>query len=296
MIRRWRMRGRTEPPAPKWRHNHWPARSVENFVVSFPKSGRTWLRVMLAAAEAESRGMPTGELVSEWLASEAPRLAGSPLLFTHALSVPWHEPPRATELFLGYIEDRRRLFFVRDPRDTLVSQYFEVTRRARRQPGYEPGSIGDFVRDPACGIERALLFLRACDESVREGSGPAMLLAYEDLHRDPEGGLQAALGFFGAPASETALRLAVEYGRFENMQRLEREGTPDRGSRRLRARDPSDPESFKTRKGEVGGYRAYLSDEDIGYVEGRIAELLPETLGYREPGVPPSSLASPATG
>jgi hypothetical protein len=291
MIGRRRRRLASDPP--KWRHNHWPARNVENFVVSFPKSGRTWLRVMMAVAMAETHRRPRDEVVSEWLDNEAPRLGDSSVLFTHALSVPAHEPPHAAELFLRYIGDRRRLFFVRDPRDVVVSHYFQVSKRARRQPDYEPGSIAEFVRDPARGIERVLVFLRACAASLREHGGPSLLLAYEDVHRDPAAGLRDALRFFGAPAEEVAIHAAVDYGRFENMQRLEREGAVRYEGRRLRARDVSDPESFKTRKGVVGGYRAYLSDEDVADVEARIAELLPETMGYREPGVPPARLVAP---
>jgi hypothetical protein len=289
-----RRRRRATVDWPKWRHNHWPSRSVENFVVSFPKSGRTWLRVMMAVAEAEARGARTQDVVSEWLENEAPHLSGAPVLFTHALSVPAHESPEASALFLRYIGDRRRLFFVRDPRDVVVSHYFQVSRRARTRAGYDPGAIGDFLRDPDRGLERVLQFLQACDEALRDGTGPALLLAYEDLHRDPAANLRFALEFFGAPASEDALRAAVEFGRFENMQRLERESVLAREGRRLVARDPGDPESFKTRKGEIGGYRAYLSNEDIAYVEVLIAELQPEALGYREPGVPPARLLSPA--
>jgi hypothetical protein len=297
VIRGWgRRRGAMLPSPPKWRHNHWPARSVENFVVSFPKSGRTWLRVMMAVAESQSRGVAGHEVIAEWLAEEAPRLGGAPLLFTHALSVPAHEPARGMDLFLEYIEDRRRLFFVRDPRDVVVSHYFQTSRRARRQPDYDPRSVGDFVRDPDRGIDRVLLFFGACERSLRSGSGLALRLAYEDLHADPTAGLGAALAFFGAQASPAALKLAVEFGSFENMQRLERKGEFAHDNRRLVARDPSDPESFKTRRGEVGGYREYISDDDVVYIEERIATLLPETFGYREPGVSATTLAAPTPG
>jgi Sulfotransferase domain len=282
--------------SPKWRHNHWPARSVENFVISFPKSGRTWLRVMMAVAESQARGVTSQEVVAEWLAEEAPRLAGSPLLFTHALSVPAHEPARGMDLFLEYIQDRRRLFFVRDPRDVVVSHYFQVSRRARRQKGYDPGSIGDFVRDPDRGLDRVLLFFAACERSLRSGPGPTLLLAYEDLHSDPTAGLAAALAFFGTQTSPAVLKLAVEFARFENMRRLEREGEFAHDNRRLVARDPSDPESFKTRRGEVGSYEEYLSADEVAYVEERVAALMPESFGYRKPGVAPTTLAVSAPG
>jgi hypothetical protein len=287
-------RRRALPDPPKWRHNHWPARSVENFVISFPKSGRTWLRVMMAAAEAEMRGLPAKAVVSEWLSSDAPILGSTTVLFTHALSAPAHEPEHAVELYLSYVADKHRLFLVRDPRDVVVSHYFQVSRRARPEPGYEPGEIGEFVRDPARGIERVLAFYRACDSALQHGGGPSLVLAYEDLHSNPAAGLRAAVEFFGVPVADAAIAAAVAFGRFENMQRLERERALTQANRRLDARNAQDPESFKTRRGEIGGYARYLADEDVAYLEARIAELLPETMGYREPGIPPTRLAAPA--
>ncbi len=288
MSRRWKLRRDRKPEDARWRHTLWPARSVERFVVSFPKSGRTWLRVMMAVAEAGARGEAPEHVVPEWLGSEAPRLNGAPVLFTHGLSVPADEPAAAMSLFLAYIGDRRRIFLVRDPRDTVVSYYFQETARRRRRVLPESTSLDSFVRDADYGIERILLFNQACSASLRDDSGPAMLLAYEDLHRDAMGSLRSALDFLeAAPVGDDVLRSAVEYGRFENMQRLEREAAFDESNRRLVARHPDDPDSYKTRKGAVGGYRDYLAAEEIAYLEERIAALQPPELGYLEPSVPP---------
>jgi len=287
--RRWKLRRDRKAEDARWKHGLWPARSVERFVVSFPKSGRTWLRVMMAVAEAGARGEARERVVQEWLGSEAPRLNGAPVLFTHGLSVPADEPAAAMPLFLAYIGDRRRLFLVRDPRDTVVSYYFQLTSRARRRTLPESTSLGSFLRHADWGIERILRFNRASSGSLRDDPGPVMLLAYEDLHRDAMGSLRSVLDFLeAAPVSDDVLRSAVEYGRFENMQMLEHEATFDEHNRRLVARHPDDPESYKTRRGEVGGYRDYLSADEIAYLEERIAALQPPELGYLEPGMPPS--------
>ena len=287
--RRWKLRRDRKAEDARWKHGLWPARSVERFVVSFPKSGRTWLRVMMAVAEAGARGEARERVVQEWLGSEAPRLNGAPVLFTHGLSVPADEPAAAMPLFFAYIGDRRRLFLVRDPRDTVVSYYFQLTSRARRRTLPESTSLGSFLRHADWGIERILRFNRACSGSLRDDPGPVMLLAYEDLHRDAMGSLRSVLDFLeAAPVSDDVLRSAVEYGRFENMQMLEHEATFDEHNRRLVARHPDDPESYKTRRGEVGGYRDYLCADEIAYLEERIAALQPPELGYLEPGMPPS--------
>jgi hypothetical protein len=71
------------------------------------------------------------------------------------------------------------------------------------------------------------------------------------------------------------------------MQGREREGAFVEANRRLVPKDPGDPESFKVRKGVVGGYLEYLSAEDAAFLEERVAALQPPELGYLEPGVPP---------
>ena len=41
----------------------------------------------------------------------------------------------------------------------------------------------------------------------------------------------------------------------------------------LGAGDPADPESYKVRKGKVGGYVDYLSQDHIAYIDDCIREL-----------------------
>ena len=297
VIGRWRSR---DTRREDWRHRFWPAPSVDRFIISYPKAGRTWLRVMLAVSEAEARSAKREIVVDEWLRDDAPALDGSRVLFTHALATSSKDSSGAVELFLRYIGEHRRVFLVRDPRDVVVSHFFQLTRRAGR--ARDIATAGELARDPARGIDRVLRFMSECDRSLREDPGPALLLSYEDLHRDPGGGLESVLRFFGAPVPKDGLRAAVDFGRFDNLQGLEQTGALGGSRGRLGARDAADPGSSKIRRGEIGSFRDYLTADDVAFVESRIAELLPAALGYAEPGVPPArrgqgadALASPTT-
>jgi hypothetical protein len=64
---------------------------------------------------------------------------------------------------------------------------------------------------------------------------------------------------------------ALEFSRFENMQKLEAAGAFD--SNILHPGDVRDPESFKVRRGKVGGYREYLSAEDQQFAEAALTQL-----------------------
>ena len=56
---------------------------------------------------------------------------------------------------------------------------------------------------------------------------------------------------------------ALDFSEFGNMQKLEAAGVFN--SKILQARDIRDPESFKVRRGKIGGYEDYLSAEDRQY-------------------------------
>jgi hypothetical protein len=64
---------------------------------------------------------------------------------------------------------------------------------------------------------------------------------------------------------------ALEFSRFENMQKLEAAGAFD--SNILHPGDVRDPESFKVRRGKVGGYREYLSADDQRFAAAAMTEL-----------------------
>jgi hypothetical protein len=71
---------------------------------------------------------------------------------------------------------------------------------------------------------------------------------------------------------------AVEWGSFDNLRKLESSGFFKRGGMTLR--NPDDPNSFKVRRGKVGGYRDYFSDEQIAELETLMRERLLPVFGY----------------
>jgi hypothetical protein len=70
---------------------------------------------------------------------------------------------------------------------------------------------------------------------------------------------------------------ALDFSQFENMKKMEAAGAFD--SKILRPGDVRDPESFKVRRGKVGGYREYLSVEDQAYAAAALTKLDPR-FGY----------------
>ena len=104
------------------------------------------------------------------------------------------------------------------------------------------------------------------------------LIRYEALRASPAEHFRDLLAMLGESAPDMAMfDEALEFSRFENMQKLEAAGAFD--SKILHPGDVRDPESFKVRRGKVGGYREYLCVEDQQYAANALAELDPR-FGY----------------
>lgn len=209
-------------------------------VISFPKSGRTQLRVMLHAAGLEASFSHAGS--SEARGRTAAELAPA----------------------LRYWRRHRILFLVREPRDTAVSAYFQARDRA----GVYRGDLSAFLRDPRYGLEKILLFHLLWLEA-----GPRfrdfLAIEYEAMQSDPAATFRRAASFLaGRPPDEAAVRRAVEAGRFETMRRLEESGEgAELFGLALSPGRPGESDSYKTRRGVVGGWRDYFGDEDSDFAE-----------------------------
>jgi Sulfotransferase domain len=98
------------------------------------------------------------------------------------------------------------------------------------------------------------------------------LVRYEALRASPAEHFRDLLAVLGESSPDANIfQEALEFSRFENMQKLEAAGAFD--SNILHPGDVRDPESFKVRRGKVGGYSEYLSTEDQQFAVAAITEL-----------------------
>ncbi len=220
--------------------------------VSFPKSGRTWLRVMLTKLDVHLAYDHDG---SDHLS---------------ALQMSEMRP------CAGEYPGRRHLFLFRDPRDTVVSGYFQASKRLRS--GYQ-GSMAEFIRDPRHGIEKVITFNAAW---LRHATGKPQfsIISYELLREHPVFGLERILEHLNPRIPRNSRRIldVVQECRFERMQEQEKQGVlAEQFGPMLRPAKTEDPESYKVRRGKVGGYTDYLDDQDQAYCE----ELMQRT-GYQD--------------
>jgi hypothetical protein len=175
------------------------------------------------------------------------------------------------------------IFLVRDPRDVLISYYMECTKRAIVYPDnpdktpFYMGNISSFLRDDRFGLMKIISFYNIWEEN-KSVPKDFLLLRYEDMRKNVHEHFRKVLKFCGIPIDDNILDSVVEFSKFENMQKMERENALN--TARLRPGNVNDPDTYKVRKGEVGGYKSYFSNNDIDYLNRTIDENLSDYFGY----------------
>jgi hypothetical protein len=269
--------------AQAWRERALRKDDADVFLVSFPKSGRTWLRFMINATCARHFGVQ----ISNYLDMRATVVAcpGMPKIHVMHDDEPQWKTPRQLLTSKREFGERKVLFLVRDPRDVVVSQYFHLTKRIR----LDVGDLSTFLRSRKGSLETIVRYYNLWAER-RDVPKEFLLVRYEDLHASARGEMRRILAFLGlSNVSDAALEEGIAFSTFDNMRDLEARDAM--GAAILRPGDPMDPESFKVRKGVVGGYSAYLSGRDIAYADELIARELSGVFGYgaatetREPAI-----------
>ena len=246
----------------------WSHRRTEVYLLSYPKAGRTWLRLLIGKALVDELSLDGANPME--LSDLHRHSALVPRMRVTHDDDPQLKRPDEVERDKGRYAGKSVVFLVRNPRDVVISYYFQASKRRDRFAG----TPSEFLRHPVGSLDTILTYYNVWADS-RAVPARFCLVRYEDLHRDAAGQLERVLAALGRAPRREVLDAAVEYARFDNMRALEKKNAF--GSARLRPGDQADPESFKTRKGKVGGYREYLTAGDIDWMNARIRERLSPT-------------------
>lgn len=197
-----------------------------------------------------------------------------PRIRAHNDDEPHWKTPAQLDTDKAHFRNHKVILLVRDPRDTVVSLWFQKTKRWRT---YER-SLHEFVREPSGSVQTMIAFYNIWAKQ-RQDAGAVLLVRYEDIHEDPAGTLRRMLDFAGLEAvSDEVVAQSVEAAAFDRMRK--REAKAEWKTSRLRPGDPEDRESFKARRGKVGGYHDYLSEEDVAWLTALVETELDPWYGY----------------
>ena len=162
----------------------------------------------------------------------------------------------------------KKIIFTRDIRDMLVSYYFHLKHRrdiSRRtlQKIPEGMTIDDFC----------LSFLNQTidDFYIKYDSCYDLIIKYEDLY---EKDIHKLINYLPINCSAIDIDNCILSNSFEKMKAIESQGK-DKGE--LRKANSNHKESFKVRRGKIGGFVDYLSQDTVEKINKIIKDRQKET-------------------
>jgi hypothetical protein len=247
----------------------------DTFIVSFPKSGNTWTRFLIANLLHPEEPANFGNI--DRLIPESEEITKSQLA-----CLPRPRIMKSHEYFDPRF--RKVIYIVRDPRDVAVSQFHFFRKRRRIGDDY---SIEQFVTRFVAG--------ETCDYGswgsnvaswlvTRQNSPDFLLLRYEDMVARTSEELGRVASFLGVAAAPDRLAQAVERSSADHMRKLEGANASASVTKNTRQDIPF------VRAAGSGSWKTSLPEKSALELETAWAPLM-KWLGY-EPALVKTSAAS----
>ena len=268
------------------------ARRSRLVIVAHPKSGNTWLKVMLTRLYGIRHGIEPEDFASYPALADRnpdiPRFAATNGWYSYERAVGDLLKPEAPD---SELKHKPVVLLARNPLDIAVSWFFQFTKRqsAHKQELINAGlkhpvdrkkiEMWDFVRHSDIGLPSLIDFLNYWEHNLAALDN-TLLTSYEALRADPGAVLKQITALMGDSFTDQEIHKAVEFGSFDNLRKLESEGFFRSGG--LTLRNPKDPESFKVRRAKVGGYRDYFSAEQVNELEELVRTRLSPAFDYND--------------
>lgn len=239
----------------------------DRFIVSYPKSGNTWVRFLVASLMSPG---PIDFLEMEYQIAMIYGCTDASLLKKcrpRVLSSHEYFDPRY----------RKLIYAVRDPRDVVLSSYHHHLRLREIPDGFpfdlyvSRWSRGEAWGRPGFGTwsENALSWI-----ATRQTDPGFLLVRYEDLQDAPQRELTRVAEFMGLDASPRRVAQAVEFSSAERLRNLEKQQHEAWGMTR-----GSRPDVPFIGTAAAGGWKSTLSRDSVKKIESACGAAM-ELLGY----------------
>jgi hypothetical protein len=241
-------------------------RKTDIMVASYPRSGNTWMRLLLSDVILQSMGLATEtelpinqdyivpDIHQGQLDAIDPRIKlGFRLIKTHARfsSIP-----------------RKTIYIFRSPADTLCS-YFHFHRRYEHLAYATKVGIDTFCRNR---LKDWGEHLESFIQAKERGDAEILFVSYEWMHEDPVAVLRLTAEFIDIPVTDEMCRKAVDNHVFQKHRGHESLGEKYR--------------EYFFRKGQVGNSSTELQAETIQFIEQNGDTVYQKALCFQGAGIP----------
>lgn len=233
----------------RYQINRWYFRPSDVFIASYPRSGNTWMRLLLSDVIRQLGGHETeagGNVIPDVYKVDIEDWYRNPQIDIPFRAIKTHEP-------YDLISDYRIIYLFRNPKDCLCSYYYY----SLRSPKFRDNNSGI---DAFClgRMEQWNAHIKSYIAGKETAGDRIFLVSYESMKRNPQNVLKRVCQFLSLEVTDRQCRRAVEHQEFHRLKQLaDRED-----SRRLGFAEQGGFQNF-FRRGRVNGGDEELSAETV---------------------------------
>lgn len=210
-------------------------------LVSFPKSGNTWVRNILANYIGIN-DLGKEKITFKELDDTLPGLGTDVFFKPWNFSIPKFSATHFKYFF--FFKRTRNILILRDPRDVMVSYYFYINKKKNN---YSFESLYDLMIHPTFGLENWFKHTRSWYKKVD------FIMVYEELLEADTSIMKEMFQKFDIVYNEDNLDKAIENSRFKNFKKIEQTYGHSKPN--------ENKEGFSfARKGESGDYKNHFDE------------------------------------
>ncbi|MCU0568768.1 MAG: sulfotransferase domain-containing protein [Oculatellaceae cyanobacterium Prado106] len=248
-------------------------RYVGTYLVSFPKCGVTWLRLMIGKTLEKQFAITHPDALDligkldEGISMLHPDI---PRIRVKHDDEPHKKTPEQLTTDKSSYRYAKVIFLARDPRDVMASAYAYAQQRPEFHKIQEP-NLSAYLRSAVGSFDTLLTYYNiwAANQQIPRDF---LLIRYEDMRTHPHQALRQVLDFLNLQTvPDETLDEVIEFTSFANMRNLEEKKV---FSTLMQGFDANQQSSYHVRKGKVGGFKEEMSPEDIQFLNSRMEQIL----------------------
>lgn len=199
----------------KYQVNQWYFRPTDVFLASYPRSGNTWMRLLLSDVIKQLGGettQPGGNVIPDVYKVDIEDWYRNPRIKIPFRIIKTHEP-------FDLISDYRIIYLFRHPADCLCSYYHYQLRSPKFRENNS--GIDEFclnLINQWCGHINSYL------EAAKTDSDRLLFVSYESLNNNPIEFLKNACNFMDLDITESQAKIAVTNQQFRQLKSLSQRG------------------------------------------------------------------------
>lgn len=232
------------------------------YIVSYPKSGNTWLLFLIANTILKYLGIEYNVNLFN-IHAVIPDVHNSRDIPNELQFTPFRRIIKNHSNYNPYYNQMYLL--IRNPSDVMVSYYY-----FKKSLNQIDMSLSKFIRNKSYGIENWVRHI----ESWFEMSTPSQqirLIHYENLKKEPFEELSKLFNTMGFEIDPEIINFAIDRSSFEYMKTIEE---------KHKSFSTAKYENYRfLRKGVVGDGRDSFSEEDMEFIRSKVSNIL-KLIGY----------------